>query len=68
MIYEMDNMENEELLNDHLDCMGEFNSEDEICRKHCALRLRCAIEQDQKARLELIEDLVASNSTFVKIQ
>jgi len=51
-----------------LDCMGEFNSEDDICRKHCALRLRCAIEHSQKARLELIEDIVASNSTFVKIQ
>ncbi len=65
MIYDMDN---EELFKDRLDCIGEFNSEDEICRKHCALRLRCAIEHNQNARLELIEDIVASNSTFVKIQ
>ena len=65
MIYDMDN---EALLNDRLDCMGEFNGEDEICRKHCALRLRCAIEHNQNARLELIEDIVASNSTFIKIQ
>ncbi len=65
MIYDMNN---EELLNDHLDCMGEFNSDDDICRKHCALRLRCAIEHSQKARLELIEDIMASNSTFIKFQ
>ena len=65
MIYDMNN---EELLNDHLHCMGEFNSDDDICRKHCALRLRCAIEHSQKARLELIEDIMASNSTFIKFQ
>lgn len=65
MIYEMDN---ETLLDNHLDCMGEFNSGDDICRKHCALRLRCAIEHSQKARLELIEDIMASNSTFIKFQ
>lgn len=65
MMYDMDN---EALLNDRLDCMGEFNCEDDICRKHCAIRLRCAIEHSQKARLELIEDIMASNSTFIKIQ
>jgi len=65
MIYDMDS---EEILNDRLDCMGEFNREDHICRNHCALRLRCAIEHSQKARLELIEDIMASNSTFIKIQ
>ena len=65
MIYEMDN---ETLLDNHLDCMGEFNNGDDVCRKHCALRLRCAIEHSQKARLELIEDIMASNDTFIKFQ
>jgi len=65
MIYEMDS---EEILNDRLDCMGEFNREDDICRNHCALRLRCAIEHSQKARLELIEDIMASNSTYITFQ
>ena len=65
MIYDM---EFEALLNNRLDCMGEFNREDHICRNHCALRLRCAVEHSQKARLELIEDIMTSNSTFIKIQ
>ncbi|MCG6909064.1 MAG: hypothetical protein LJE94_02935 [Deltaproteobacteria bacterium] len=65
MIY---HLEYDEIINDRLDCIGEFNSEDDICRKHCALRLRCAIEHSQKARQELIEDIVASNSTFIKFQ
>ena len=61
-------MKNGEISIDRLDCIGEFDSSDEICRRHCALRLRCAIEHSQNARLELIEDIVASNSWFVKIQ
>ena len=65
MIFDMDS---EDILNDRLDCIGEFNREDDICRNHCALRLRCAIEHSQKTRLELIEDIMASNSTFFKIQ
>jgi hypothetical protein len=65
MIFDMDSVD---ILNDRLDCMGEFNREDRICRHHCALRLRCAIELSQNARLELIEDIMASNSTFIKIQ
>jgi len=61
-------MEIKEISIDRLDCIGEFDSSDEICRKHCALRLRCAIEHNQNTRLEIIEDIVASNSSFVKIQ
>ena len=58
----------ETLLNDALDCMGEFNREDNICRHRCALRLRCAIEHNQKTRLELIEDFMASSDTFITFQ
>lgn len=65
MLYDLDT---EALLNDRLDCMGEFNRDDDICRSHCALRLRCAIEHSKKTRLELIEDIMASNSEFTKIQ
>ena len=61
-------MEHQEGSNGRLDCIGQFDSDDEICRRHCALRLRCAIEHSHNTRLELIEDIVASNSTFVKIQ
>ena len=65
MLYDKDY---EVLFSDSLDCMGEFNSKDGICRNHCALRLRCAIEHSQKTRLELIEDIMVSNSEFTKIQ
>ena len=56
------------LMDDQIGCVGEFDADDEICKKHCALKLRCAIEYHQNARMEFIEDIVASNSTFIKIQ
>jgi len=52
----------------HLGCFGEYQTGDAVCRKFCALRLRCAIEQDQNARLELIEDLISYEDTNIKLQ
>jgi hypothetical protein len=48
------------VLDDYLGCFGNFNRGNLICKKFCAVNLRCAIERDQSVRLELIEDLVAS--------
>ena len=50
------------------DCFGEFNSANRLCAKHCVLRLRCAIEQHQNLRIELIEDLVSAEGQLIKIQ
>ena len=47
-------------LNDYLGCFGNFNRRNLVCKKFCAVNLRCAIERDQNVRIELIEDLVAS--------
>jgi len=56
------------LENPHLGCFGEYSPEDKICKKFCALRLRCAIEHDQNARLELIEDLISYEDMNIKLQ
>ena len=56
------------VLNHHVGCFGEFNPEDEICRKFCALCIRCVIESDQAARMEILEDLFFAEATNVKIQ
>ena len=56
------------LADDQIGCIGDFDSTDDICKKYCALNLRCAIEHYQNERLEAIEDIVASNSTFIKIR
>lgn len=55
-------------LDDQIGCIGEFDVSDEICTKYCALSLKCAIEYQKNVRLEFIEDIVTSNSTYIKIQ
>jgi hypothetical protein len=56
------------LLDDHLGCFGEFNSKDPICKKFCALNIRCAIDSNQNNLMEFLEDLASSNEIFMKIQ
>jgi hypothetical protein len=56
-----------ESLDDQVGCIGDYDAADEVCSK-CALKLRCVIEYHQNVRMEFIEDIVASNSTFIKIQ
>ena len=55
-------------LDDHLGCFGEFNIEDPICKKFCALSLRCIIERNQNVRMEMLEDMVFSDGMFLKTQ
>ena len=56
------------VLEHYVGCFGEFNPEDRICSKHCALCLRCAIESDQVTRMEILEDLLYSEATNAKWQ
>lgn len=55
-------------LDDHLGCLGNFNIQDPLCQKLCALNLRCAIEREQNTRLELLEDLISYNDLLIKVQ
>ena len=55
-------------LDERLGCYGSFNIEDPICKKFCALRLRCLIDRDRNNQLELLEDLISSEFISIKIQ
>jgi hypothetical protein len=48
------------VFDEYLGCFGNFILVDPICRNKCALRLRCAIEQDQNTRMEVMAEMVAS--------
>lgn len=56
------------LVDRHLGCFGNFDGDDPLCKKHCAINLRCAIERDQNTRLEVLEDLVSFDDMFLKMQ
>ncbi len=51
-----------------LGCFGGFRSEDRICRRHCAVRIRCSIERDQKVYLEVCEGMAARDDLLLKFQ
>jgi hypothetical protein len=56
------------ILDNYVECYGDFDLSDTICRKYCALRLRCAIEQKEQFRIEQIEDMLAVNEIALKVQ
>jgi hypothetical protein len=53
---------------DYVGCFGDFNIKDTICRKRCSLNIRCALERDQSIRLELLEDLIATDDMTITMQ
>ncbi|SCX77188.1 MULTISPECIES: hypothetical protein [Desulfoluna] len=52
----------------YLDCFGNFDINDKVCTKHCALCLKCIIERDQNDRMELIEDLMNTEAMPARLQ
>jgi hypothetical protein len=59
--------EMENWIDHYLGCFGRYRKTDLVCRRRCALNLRCAIEQDQNERFEILQELVSTSNTVVKI-
>ena len=53
---------------DEVECFGDFNPERTICKKFCALNIRCAIEKDMNAKMEILDELVSGEAIPMKIQ
>lgn len=49
----------------HLGCFGNFCIEDRVCRNHCAIRIRCAIERDQSDFMEAIDEMGAAGEGYL---
>ena len=54
-------------MDQYLGCFGRYRTNDPICRKQCALNLRCAIEHDQNQRFEILEELVSASGMVMKV-
>jgi hypothetical protein len=53
----------------HIGCFGNFRIEDRVCRRHCAIRIRCVIERDQAALMDVIDETEPGNEAyFVKFR
>ncbi len=51
-----------------VECFGNFNFDNAVCRKYCAVRLLCAIEQGEQLKMEQIEDWMTVQEMPSKIQ
>ena len=46
------------VFDDNLGCFGNFDIKNGMCKKFCALNLRCAIERAQNDQMEFLEDMM----------
>ncbi len=53
---------------DTVDCYGSFDFSATLCRKFCAVRLRCAVEQSEQLKIEQLEDMISAYEVSQKIQ
>jgi hypothetical protein len=51
-----------------LGCFGSFQSDDPICRRYCAIRIRCAIERDLAICLEVFEEPATEDDQPLTVQ
>ena len=54
-------------LDQYVGCFGRYRHTDDICRKRCAVSLRCAIDHDQSERYEILEELVSASDIVMKV-
>ncbi len=56
----------QEFLEGRLHCFGDFDSEDSICLKHCALNINCAIAKHDYFSFQVRNESIASFLKFNK--
>lgn len=64
----MEQLFKENQYTDTVDCYGRFDSSATLCRKFCAVRLRCAVEQSEQLKIEQLEDMINAYEITQKIQ
>ncbi|MDY6905594.1 MAG: hypothetical protein SWH61_13030 [Thermodesulfobacteriota bacterium] len=43
--------------NDYIGCIGNYNPQDRLCTKKCALALKCVIEYNRNIELTQLEEI-----------
>lgn len=52
----------EQHMGKNLDCFGSFDGTNPVCRKHCAICLKCVIEKNRNFQLDLLDDFFIGES------
>jgi hypothetical protein len=64
----MDEISAIQTMDNEVECFGDFNITKAVCRKYCALRLRCAIEKKEQSQIKQLEELIAVQEIPLKLQ
>lgn len=56
------------IIETHVDCFGEFESADSICRKKCALSIKCSLEKARSQQLMFADEIFDLDDTELQIQ
>ncbi|PID77868.1 MAG: hypothetical protein CSB21_03405 [Deltaproteobacteria bacterium] len=58
----------DKIIDSHMECFGEFDSKDSICKKNCVLNIRCCIEKSRLQRLLFSDEFFGNGSNAFLIQ
>jgi hypothetical protein len=56
------------ILDNHIDCFGEFDHKDEICKKKCVLSIKCCIEKKQTQQMLFSDEIFGTEDNSLLIQ
>ncbi len=51
---------------DRPDCFGEFDKENRLCFKYCAISIKCCVMQTKHPKIDILEKLLIYNDYSVK--
>ena len=51
------------LLDDKLECFGNFSIDDKICKIFCSVNIRCATTKEQNHQLEIYEEMFCGETS-----
>ena len=60
--------DDDERLYGFITCFGEYDCESNMCTRNCGVSIRCAIEHDQQAKDELLQELFDVDSALQVMQ
>ncbi len=48
------------------DCFGEFDKENRLCFRYCAISIKCCVMQTRNPKIDILEKLLIYNDYSVK--
>lgn len=55
------------IFDNHIDCFGEFNCEDLICRKKCSVAIKCNIEKNRTQQILFSDEIFGFEDTGINM-